>query len=452
MVLPKPLNLPSNRPVQDVNVFGLQHRGRSDRIKRPWIVRWSVTGRQRSRSFRTKAEAERLRSLLFTAIQHGERFDERTCEPMSWLPSDADTKMHTWVRRWLAEQWPEWAPRTRTSAVEALVRFVPLIVNPIAPLPPAGLRAYLRGTLQPDPAATDADGCEAWLETWCLSVDQLSRVLLADVERQLGLGNSGQTLAPRTAARFRTVAKSCVRRAVELEIISVDPWPPASRGRSQRKAVRPKRAIDVRTLPDPATMARAIDAIASHQPASETYRVMTAVAYYAGLRPSEVAMLRGRVLELPTSGWGRIDVVEADISFDEPGEPKTGPRSVPIPPQLVEILRTWTDRHGQGQDGLLFRTRNGGRPTASNWARSWQRALRIIGHPPLRVYDCRHSAATTWLTAGVPLGEVARRLGHGVETLVSTYVGVLAGDEELANARIEAALTSATGIATKGRP
>jgi hypothetical protein len=45
--------------------------------------------------------------------------------------------------------------------------------------------------------------------------------------------------------------------------------------------------------------------------------VMTAVAYYAGLRPSEVVMLRARALELPTSGRGRIEVVEADIFFDE---------------------------------------------------------------------------------------------------------------------------------------
>jgi hypothetical protein len=62
----------------------------------------------------------------------------------------------------------------------------------------------------------------------------------------------------------------------------------------------------------------------------------------------------------------------------------------------------------------------------------------------MRVYDCRHAAATTWLAAGVPLGEVAGRMGHSVETLVSTYVGALDGDETLANQRIDAALASAT--------
>ena len=128
----------------------------------------------------------------------------------------------------------------------------------------------------------------------------------------------------------------------------------------------------------------------------------------------------------------------ADVSHDEPGEPKTGPRSVPIPPVLVGELKKWVASHKFATSDLIFRTRNDKRPTASNWSRSWHRALRAIGQPPLRVYDCRHAAATTWLQAGVPLGEVARRLGHSVETLVSTYVGALAGDEQLANSRIDA--------------
>jgi integrase len=194
-------------------------------------------------------------------------------------------------------------------------------------------------------------------------------------------------------------------------------------------------------------MERALAAMPSHQPSSRTYQVMIAVMYYGGLRPSETIMLRPRALRLPEEGWGRIDVVEADISFDQPGEPKTGRRSVPIPPVLVTMLREWIDEHGFAAEDLIFRTRTGNRPTASNWSRTWQRALRQIGHPPLRVYDCRHAAATTWLAAGVPLGEVARRMGHSVDTLVSTYVGALTGDEDLANRRIEALLGGNTASA-----
>lgn len=52
-------------------------------------------------------------------------------------------------------------------------------------------------------------------------------------------------------------------------------------------------------------------------------------------------MLRPRALYLSECGWGRIDVVGADVDFDDPGDPKTGDRSVPIPADLVTVLREW---------------------------------------------------------------------------------------------------------------
>lgn len=430
----------AGRPLQEVSIFGLQHRAGSDRNKRAWIVRWSIDGRQHSRSFRTKAEAERYRSLLVHAQHVGERFEAQSGEPASWLPLPDDVQVHIWARRWLAEQWSEWQPRTRASAVEALARFVAVVVPRGASKAPTGLRSHLVTTLPPGLSENGDELCEQWLDRSCFALGQLNREVLADVERHLVTGDDGRLLAASTAARYRKIARACIRRAVDLHVLAVDPWPPAPRGRSQRKSGRVKR--EVRRLPDPTTMAKAIDAIGSHQPGSRTYQLMTAVTYYAGLRPSEVVMLRWSALSLPTTGWGRLEVREADVGFDEPGEPKTGPRAVPIPPVLVEMLRAWVDANAFAPDDLLFRTRTGKRPTASNWSRAWQRALREVGEPPLRVYDCRHAAATTWLKAGVPLGEVARRLGHSVETLVSTYVGALAGDETLANARIDAVLAN----------
>jgi integrase len=438
MVLPMlPL---TGRPLAEVSVYTVQHRS-GNRNKKPWITRWSLNRRQRSRAFRTRSEAERFRSGLLVAMQTGEAFDDTTGEPLSWQPLPDQLQAHQWARRWLAEQWPEWAPRTRVSDVEALARLVPLLVAPTAPSPPATIRAHLTSSLRPDGPSLDADA-ERWLEEWCLQLGQLSRSVLAEVDQRLAVRDDGGPLAPATVSRLRKVSKACIRRAVELGILDADPWPPPPRGRSQRKSTRVKRRVPIRNLPNPALMAQVIDAIASHQPASTTYRVMTAVAYYAGLRPSEVVMLRAKSLELPKKGWGCIQVTEADIAFDEPGEPKTGHRSVPIPRQLVDLLRAWIDENGFVADELLFRTRNGLRPRASNWSRALHRALRECGCQPLRIYDCRHAAATTWISAGVPLGEVAKRMGHSVETLVSTYVGALTGDEKLANERIDAALAA----------
>ncbi len=429
----------SERPLEDVQVYGVQKR-KGDRIKRPWIVRWSLDGRQRSRSFRTKAEADRYRAGLLLSQQRGERFDDETGEPVSWAPSPGSMRTHEWARTFVAEQWHEWQPRTRSSAVEALARFVPMVAASAAPSPPDGLRGHLTRWLRADEEPGEECEEQEWLDRWVLSLDQLDSAVLSAADTALGQRDDGQPLAATTANRYRTVAKACVRRAVELEHLASDPWPPAPKGRARRKASRKSRAINVRQLPDPETMATIIDEMASHQPGSRVYQAMTAVAYYAGLRPSEVVMLRRRSLTLPDDGWGRIEVTEADIAFDEPGEPKTGERSVPIPAVLVEILRTWLEDLDPDDDSLLFRTRNDTRPSGSNWVRALHRACRNAGQREMRVYDCRHAAATTWLRAGVPLGEVAKRMGHSVETLVSTYVGALDGDEAMANDRIDASL------------
>jgi hypothetical protein len=154
-------------------------------------------------------------------------------------------------------------------------------------------------------------------------------------------------------------------------------------------ALRQRRAVDARLLPGPKAMATAITAIRSHQPASHMYEVMTEVANYAGLRPSgrhaaAAGAGPGR------TGVGRIHVPEADIG--------------------------------------------------------WARALNVGWRPPaapdadLRLSPRRgdHVAARC-----VPLGEVARRLGHSVETLVSTYVGALDGTW---------AFSGRCGIRTHGDP
>jgi hypothetical protein len=98
------------------------------------------------------------------------------------------------------------------------------------------------------------DEASRWLGKWGLSLGELNREVLADVERRLSLGDTDQPLAMSTAARYRKVAHSCIRRAVELDRLEADPWPPSPKGRNRRKARRKRTAVDVRVLPSPETM------------------------------------------------------------------------------------------------------------------------------------------------------------------------------------------------------
>lgn len=428
------------RPRQVVKVYGVQDRRTTVQAKLPWVVRYTIDGRHRSKSFRTRIEADRYRGSLLQAVHAGDQFDVASGEPESWQPALRDVGVHDWARRWLGEQWSEWQPRTRTSATEALARFITIAIEPAAK-PPDGLRVYLYTALAPGSENSNDVRLEKWMSRHCLTLGDLDRDRIAGIDRKLSLKLDGSPMAANTANRIRIVARACVQAAVDAGAVPPDVWPQRSKTRARRKVARTKRSVDVRALPGPTVMAAAIDAIVTHQPGSRAFRVMTAVAYYAGLRPSEVVMLRVRSTMLPAEGWGRLEVTEADVSFDEPGEPKTGSRSVPIPPVLVAMLREWVDQnHLIEPDRLLFRTRNDTRPSGSNWIRAWHRALASVGQKPLRVYDCRHAAATTWLRAGMPLAETARRLGHSVETLVSTYVGALDDEEHIANQRVDSLL------------
>lgn len=137
------------RPLQQIRIYALQNRRGDGRLKLAHIGRWSIDGRQKSRSFRTKAEADRFRVELLKAAEGGDRFDPDTGEPSSWVQPLADLGVHQWVRRWLAEEWPEWQPRTRASASEALARFTALAVKPGVEAP-GEVRRYLANALAPD--------------------------------------------------------------------------------------------------------------------------------------------------------------------------------------------------------------------------------------------------------------------------------------------------------------
>ena len=259
------------RPNADVRIWSVQDRRTSANYrKRPWVVRWRVGARTFERTFHTRREADHFRSELLVAQRSGEQFDESSGEPASWMATTAPL-VHEWVRRWLAEQWDEWQPRSRRGAVEEMSRFIPLLVRPSAPEPPVDVRLYLKDALRPS-ADTD-ERVERWLDRWCYQLDQLDRSLLAEVDRRLGIGVTGRALAPTTALRYRKAARACVRRAVDLEVIERDPWPPPMRGAKNRKVRRKarSRAIDIKRLPDPATMQEALDAMLNPHPASRLY-------------------------------------------------------------------------------------------------------------------------------------------------------------------------------------
>jgi integrase len=135
--------------------------------------------------------------------------------------------------------------------------------------------------------------------------------------------------------------------------------------------------------------------------------------------------------ELPASGWGRIHLAkttpevgkrytDSGALHDSKGlkhRPDDEVRPVPIPPQLVTLLRWHLGEFGTASDGRLFRQPNGRIVGSSTYSQVWQ-AAREIAFTPAQVasplagcpYDLRHAAVSLWLNAGVPTPTVASEL------------------------------------------
>jgi integrase len=80
---------------------------------------------------------------------------------------------------------------------------------------------------------------------------------------------------------------------------------------------------------------------------------------------------------------------------------KRGPRTVYLSPDAVALLLTRPER----PDGLFF-------PKLKNLARIWKRLSAQAGLTGVRMYDLRHTFASTAMSAGADIGVIGKLLGH----------------------------------------
>ena len=277
----------------------------------------------------------------------------------------------------------------------------------------------------------------------------------------MGLDACGRTLDGRAAAastgrRKRAVYYNALGYAVELGHLVVNPL-----DRLQYKAAEVGTSVDRRVVANPEQVEALLAAVARQGRRGEHLIGFFACMYYAGMRPSEVVALRAESCVLPAQGWGRLELTgsepRAGARWTDDGSPRETrglkrrgqkeTRSVPIPPELVTILRAHLARFGAAQDGRLFRSEREGPLQETSYGAVWRgaraRALtpaQVASPLAARPYDLRHAAVSLWLNSGVPATEVARRAGHGLAVMLSVYANCLDGQERAANERISGAL------------
>ena len=276
----------------------------------------------------------------------------------------------------------------------------------------------------------------------------------------------GRAAGATTIARKRSVFANVIRYAVELEEMPSNPldrlsWKPpkVSEVVDRRVVVNPRQARELLTAVTYVGQQRR-----GPYARGQRLRAFYACMYFAALRPAEVVGLRRQDCHLPATGWGRLTLeksrpevnrrwTDTDSAHDERGlkhRAADETRRVPIPPELVAILRAHIDTFGVAPDGRIFSS-DRGHPIASTaisdvWAEARTLALtpaQVASPLAGRPYDLRHAAVSLWLAAGVPPPRVAERAGHSVEVLLRVYAKCLDDGEDIANTRIDTALRDA---------
>jgi hypothetical protein len=451
----------------DVRIWAIQVR---DGRRAPWRVRWVVSGSQHSESFTAKGLAEGFRAKLVTAAGKGEDFDPDTGLPASMLRKLRDLSFYEHCMEYAAASWKVSSANTRMSLVETLSRVIPVVAREAHP-DPALLRSALRKNLNHGEHAPVLTGEEtravAMIRRASRPVSALGDPgVVADVLDALAVNLDGKPAAPQYFSRRRRVLHLCLAYAVRKRRLSKNPLAKVNLPEGWSAPQRPDDVIDPRCVGGPELVSSMLEACSSlGVTQGKRFTAFYGCMFWAMMRPSEVAGLTVGGCHLPVQGWGRLTFDTASPSVgraftDEgtvhehrglkgrtKGRPGTRkpPRSLPIPPELVTLLRDHLATFGT--DRLVFRSEQGNPVQSSTWWQAWQKVRKASLSPeqldsPLmrRPYDLRQSGITWRLNSGIPAEQVAEWAGNSAEIVTRVYAKCVAGMEDVYIARMNASL------------
>jgi integrase len=180
------------------------------------------------------------------------------------------------------------------------------------------------------------------------------------------------------------------------------------------------------------------------------HRLATAyvLAATTGMRRGEVLGVRWKDLDF---GARRLHVQQTILNVEYRivvGRPKTrrGERKVALDNQTIELLkqhrvRQRSERRLVGaayeNNDLVF-AREDGRPVHPDYfSQTFDRTVKRLGLPKIRLHDLRHTHATLGLAAGVPVKVISDRLGHATSSFTQdVYMHAIPAVEEEAAAQI----------------
>ncbi len=365
--------------------------------KERWQVRWrDQQGRQRKKSFARKLDAEAFDAEIKTQLRKGTYVD----------PAAGQVTFRVYAEEWRKNRPHDPSTAERIEA-EFRVRAYP------------ALGAYPIGTLAQRPSSL----LQPWIKglTAELHPNTVRKIIL-DVAQVFAAAVADGIIPANPLAKLRTNPAIDAPKAVKTEAV---PWSAA-----QVVAV-------ARELP-PHLAALPWLAAACGPRQGEAF----------GLALDDVDFLR-RTLHVGT----QVKIVAGQLVYADTKNGKV--RDIPIAGQVLPVLAEHVRQHPPAEvtlpwgspDGkpvtrkLLFTWRGREAISRGNFNPAWKRAWRAAGIPDRGrlngFHVTRHTAASSWLSAGLSPAKVAAFLGDTVAVVWATYAHFMPGDDDRARAIME---------------
>ncbi len=325
-------------------------------------------GKERSRTFRTKKEAERYVRSQQTSIDAG-----------TWIdPAAGRVTLTAWANEWQRTV-VHLRPKTRKIYADNLrLHVLPALgEQELAKLTPSMLRAWL-----------------------------------ADLSSKPGV--RGKVLSAASVSQAYRTLNRLLEAAVADELLGRNPLKGVKAPRVEPDAMR------FLTHDEVALLAGTID---------KRYRALVFVAGYTGLRASELVGLRRHHVDLLRRTLTVVEQVQyLDGEFlVSPPKTAAGRRSVALPRLVAKELDAHLRAHAEdATDAIVFESPEGGFLRFDNFRnRVWSPAVTAAGLAPLRPHDLRHTCASLAIAAGADVKVLQRMLGHSSAVLTLDRYGHL---------------------------
>lgn len=444
-----------------------------------WRVRWRVDGRESSRSFPTRAQADRFRRQLMGAVDAGERFDPDERLPLSWVGGGTSTTVASAAREYMVGQM-EFAELQHGTIADYLDIFATTIQTLVRQgrrksfvLGEDTLRNYIKwDLLTPDGVSSDLTAAERtaaekWVLRNSLALSELNHTHAERLTTALGTHrgrgkdrkDAGRPLAASTRKHRVAVVRQWLHSCQEKGYMSRDNDP--FRG-TTINLKRPKVKVDPRRV---LSASQAREFATTWSTIGETayrYRIAVVLAFFAGLRFGELRGLKISDIHFPDEpgGWGWVRVHRQltrgrDRRLSDGRSTVVSPLKSRAPGDSREIdLHPWvllqveahlaSYRAGAAEDELLITSTLGTSMPYAAWRSTWHQAVDAyiaVGGPEWlrgeKPHHTRHAAVSMWLSWGIDPARAAEWSGHrSLIEFFNTYAHVIDQNREVARGRV----------------